>query len=224
MSHRDEVKKLPEGMIPLVLSGENRIAAFVDNENTIYGVQFHPEVTHTKNGTSILKAFLRDICGYQDNWKPEDQIEAIVAYVKSTVGESKVLMATSGGVDSTVAAFLIRKAIGNRLFCVFVDNGLLRHGEREEVENAFSDMGFEHFEAVDASDEFMNALRGIEDPEEKRTIIANKFIEVFEQKAKELELNFGKFDFLGQGTIYPDRRPRFLVLSRICRGLMAISS
>ena len=205
MSHSDEVDKLPNSMRPLVISGEGRIAAFASSDNTIFGVQFHPEVTHTQNGLTILQSFLRDICGFQNDWKPEDQIKSIIEYVEEIVGTSQVLMGTSGGVDSTVAAYLIRQAIGDRLYCVFVDNGLLREGEREEVVTAFGEMGFEHFVAVDASDEFVDALEGIEDPEEKRRIIADKFIEVFERKAKELESEFGGFEFLGQGTIYPDR-------------------
>ncbi|MGY5873394.1 MAG: glutamine-hydrolyzing GMP synthase [Candidatus Thorarchaeota archaeon] len=205
MSHSDEVNKLPDGMKALVISGEGRIAAFANADNSIFGVQFHPEVTHTPNGLSILDAFLKKICSFRADWKPEDQVGSIVEYVKETVGESRVLMGTSGGVDSTVAAYFIRKAIGTRLYCVFVDNGLLRNGEREEVETAFEEMGFEHFVSIDAADEFVDALEGVEDPEEKRRIIADKFIEVFERKAKELENKFGEFEFLGQGTIYPDR-------------------
>ncbi len=205
MSHSDEVNRLPNGMKPLVISGEARIAAFTNSDNSIFGVQFHPEVTHTLNGLSILQAFLRDICEYKEDWKPENQIGDIVEYVKDTVGEARVLMGTSGGVDSTVAAYLIRQAIGSHLYCVFVDNGLLREEEREEVVTAFAEMGFEHFVAIDAADEFVDALEGIEDPEEKRRIIADKFIEIFERKAKELEREFGEFEFLGQGTIYPDR-------------------
>ncbi len=205
MSHSDEVNKLPNGMKALVISGEGRIAAFANSDDSIFGVQFHPEVTHTPNGLTILQAFLRKICDYEDNWKPENQIGDIIGYVNDTVGESRVLLGTSGGVDSTVVAYLIRQAIGSRLYCVFVDNGLLRKGERDEVVAAFDEMGFEHFVAIDAADEFIDALEGIEDPEEKRKIIADKFIEVFERKAKELENEYGKFEFLGQGTIYPDR-------------------
>lgn len=205
MSHGDEVRELSEGLIPLALSGKNRIAAFTNNKNTIFGMQFHPEVSHTKNGLRIIESFLRDISGYQKSWKPEDQIKEIIDYIRTTVGNAQVLMATSGGVDSTVAASMIKQAIGARLFCVFVDNGLLRYAEKEEVIEAFDEMDFEHFEVVDASDEFIHALEGIDDPEEKRTIIANKFIEVFERKSKELESQYGKFEFLGQGTIYPDR-------------------
>jgi len=205
MSHSDEVDKLSDDMKALVISGDGKIASFANTNNTIFGVQFHPEVTHTQNGLTILKAFLRDICAYQNEWKPVDQIKEIITYVKDTVGEERVLMGTSGGVDSTVAAYLIRQAINERLYCVFVDNGLLREDEREEVVTAFDEMGFEHFVAVDASDEFVDALEGIEDPEDKRKVIADKFIEVFERKAKELGDEFGKFEFLGQGTIYPDR-------------------
>ena len=205
MSHSDEVNKLSNGMKALVISGEGKIASFANSDNTIFGVQFHPEVSHTQNGLTILQAFLREICEFQNEWKPEDQINNILEYVKDTVGESRVLMGTSGGVDSTVAAYLIRESIGSRLYCVFVDNGLLRENERAEVVAEFKKMGFEHFVAVDAADEFVDALEGKEDPEEKRKVIANKFIEVFERKAKELEAEFGEFEYLGQGTIYPDR-------------------
>ena len=205
MSHSDEVIELPDEIAVLARSGENRIAAFRNDESTIFGVQFHPEVTHTPNGLEVLKAFLRDICGYESSWKPEDQIGDIIQDVRDIVGESRVLMGTSGGVDSTVAAYLIREAIGSRVFCVFVDNGLLREGEKEEVVRAFIEMGFEHFVAVDAQDEFVDALEGVEDPEDKRAIIADKFIEVFERTANDLESEHGEFEFLGQGTIYPDR-------------------
>jgi GMP synthase (glutamine-hydrolysing) len=205
MSHSDEVVELPEDMKILAKRDDTQVVAFSDSSDSVFGVQFHPEVTHTPNGLTILEAFLRDICNYQYTWKPEDQVDDILQYIKNTVGESRVLMGTSGGVDSTVAAYLIREAIGSRLFCVFVDNGLLRQGETEEVIKAFSDMGFENFAAIDARDEFIDALAGIENPEEKRAIIADKFIEVFERKAKELESEYGRFEFLGQGTIYPDR-------------------
>ncbi|MFX1482091.1 MAG: glutamine-hydrolyzing GMP synthase [Promethearchaeota archaeon] len=205
MSHSDEVKELPDSLIPLAVSSENRIAAFCDKARSVFGVQFHPEVTHTPNGMSVLKAFLRDVCDYRDSWKPENQIEQIIEHINQRVGQSRVIMGTSGGVDSTVAAYLIKRAIGTRLYCVFVDNGLLREGEKEEVVDAFRNMGFQNFVAVDAGDEFLEALEDVDDPEEKRRIIADKFIEVFERKALELESEFGNFDFLGQGTIYPDR-------------------
>lgn len=205
MSHSDEVTTLSNNLEALAISKDNRIAAFADKENRFFGVQFHPEVTHTPNGLSILNAFLRKICNYKDQWKPENQIDAIINYINTTVGKSRVLMGTSGGVDSTVAAYLLKQAIGERLFCVFVDNGLLRIGESQEVATAFREMGFDNFIVVDASDEFIDQLKDVEDPEEKRRIIAETFIRVFERKAGELEKKFGRFEFLGQGTIYPDR-------------------
>ncbi len=205
MSHSDEVRVLPENLEALAISKTDRIAAFADKGNRFFGVQFHPEVTHTPNGLSVLDAFLRKICNYKEHWKPECQINAIIDYIKTTVEESRVLMGTSGGVDSTVAAYLLKQAIGERLFCVFVDNGLLRTGESEEVATAFREMGFENFIVVDASNEFIDQLKDVEDPEEKRRIIAETFIRVFERKAVELEKEFGEFKFLGQGTIYPDR-------------------
>ncbi len=205
MSHSDEVRRLPETMTPLALSKDDRIAAYESNDHLVFGVQFHPEVTHTPKGMTILKAFLRDICGYTETWSPEDQVNGIIQDIRQQVGDGLVLMGTSGGVDSTVAAFLIKQAIGDRLHCVFVDNGLLREGERKEVETAFNEMGFERFYVVDASNEFLDGLEGVEDPEEKRKIIADTFIRVFERKARELEETYGHFEFLGQGTIYPDR-------------------
>jgi len=205
MSHSDEVRSLPENLVALAISKNERIAAFADNENKFFGVQFHPEVTHTPNGLSVLDAFLREICRYENHWKPEKQISAIIDYINTTVEQSRVIMGTSGGVDSTVAAYLLKQAIGERLFCVFVDNGFLRTRESDEVTFAFREMGFDNFIVVDASDEFVDQLKDIEDPEEKRRIIAETFIRVFERKAMELESAFGKFEFLGQGTIYPDR-------------------
>lgn len=205
MSHSDQISSLPSNLTKLATSGDGHIAAFENSQKRQYGVQFHPEVFHTKKGTTVLESFLRDICKCTDTWSPEDFIDDIVRRIRDTVGDGRVLMGTSGGVDSTVAAFLIKKAIGDRLYCVFVDNGLLRTNEASEVSKAFQEMGFENFLAVDASDEFIDGLKSIEDPEEKRKIIADTFIRVFERKAKELESEHGEFEFLGQGTIYPDR-------------------
>ncbi len=205
MSHSDQVVSLPSHVRILATSTDGHIAAFEDSEQSFIGVQFHPEVYHTKNGTALLNRFLRHYCKFQEQWKPESLIDDIIVKIRQNVGEGRVLMGTSGGVDSTVAAYLLQKAIGERLFCVFIDNGLLREGEREEVSTAFVKMGFDNFVVVDASDEFLDGLRGIEDPEEKRKVIADTFIRVFERKAKELEEEGGEFEFLGQGTIYPDR-------------------
>ncbi|TFF91359.1 glutamine-hydrolyzing GMP synthase, partial [Candidatus Thorarchaeota archaeon] len=192
-------------MKSLALSGDGRIASFKSDDDLIFGVQFHPEVEHTPHGMKVLERFLREKCEFADHWTPEDEITSIVKSIREEVGDGRVLMGTSGGVDSTVAAYLINKAIGDRLYCVFVDNGLLRAGERQEVEQAFRDMGFKHFVVVDAADRFLARLANVNDPEEKRKVIADTFIEVFEEKAKELECEFGSFEFLGQGTIYPDR-------------------
>jgi GMP synthase (glutamine-hydrolysing) len=205
MSHSDQVSSLPDQMRILATSSDGHIAAFEEPEHSVYGVQFHPEVYHTKNGTSVLDKFLRQQCKFRERWNPESLIDDIIKKIKTQVGNGRVLMGTSGGVDSTVAAYLIQRAIEERIYCVFVDNGLLREGEKEEVSDAFAKMGFENFVVVDASDEFLEGLDGIEDPEEKRRIIADTFIRVFERKAKELESEYGEFNFLGQGTIYPDR-------------------
>ncbi|MHA1907758.1 MAG: glutamine-hydrolyzing GMP synthase [Candidatus Thorarchaeota archaeon] len=205
MSHSDQVAELPDHFVILATSSDGHIAAFEDRERSIFGVQFHPEVYHTKNGTTVLEKFLRQQCKFKEHWTPESLTDDIIASIQQRVGDERVLMGTSGGVDSTVAAYLIQRAIGDRLYCVFVDNGLLREGEREEVSNAFAEIGFENFVVVDASEEFLDGLDGIEDPEEKRKIIADTFIRVFERKAEELESEYGVFKFLGQGTIYPDR-------------------
>ncbi len=205
MSHSDEVRELSSNLRALATSGDDRIAAFASSDGMIYGVQFHPEVVHTPNGVKVLRYFLRTLCGYTQEWSPEDQIESIVSRIRHDVGQGRVLMATSGGVDSTVAAVLIERAVGDRLCCVFVDNGLLREGERQEVEEAYREIGLKNFVIVDAADEFLKALENIEDPEAKRKAIAETFIRVFERTARELSEKFGEFEFLGQGTIYPDR-------------------
>jgi GMP synthase (glutamine-hydrolysing) len=205
MSHSDQVVSLPEEYQILATSRNGHIAAFENPETNVFGVQFHPEVYHTPNGMTILDAFLRDACGCREHWAPENLIEDIIATVREQVADGRVIMGTSGGVDSAVAALLIRQAIGERLHCVFVDNGLLRENETAQVTHAFQEMGFASFEVVDAAGEFLDSLRGVEDPEQKRKVIADTYIRVFERKAKELETEFGEFRFLGQGTIYPDR-------------------
>ncbi len=205
MSHGDSITALP-GFDILADTGFCKVAAAENNEKKIYGVQFHPEVVHTLKGNHIIKNFIFDICKAKKDFNIKDMAKKLIEEIKETVGEDSVLMGTSGGVDSTVAAVLLHKAIGDRLHCIFIDHGLVRKNEREEVENSFKKhFRFENFYSVDASSLFLKKLKGVIDPEEKRKIIGHTFIEVFEKKAKELEKSNPKIRFLGQGTIYPDR-------------------
>jgi len=206
MSHGDKVVELPEGFSITASSDNCEVAAFENLEKKIFGLQFHPEVVHTENGTQLLSNFILNIAKLKKNWSMESYIEEQVEAIKAEVGENRVLLGVSGGVDSTVAAILIHKSIGDRLHCVFVDHGFMRKGEPEQVEKFFNeDLKFTHFSRVNAQKEFLDAIKGVSDPEEKRKIIGAKFIEVFERKEKELEAKFGSFGFLAQGTIYPDR-------------------
>lgn len=203
-SHGDMVTKLPKGFKGIARSKTCGIVAFAGNNNQILGIQFHPEVTHTTHGLKILKNFIYDICKEKKSWGIGDIKKHLIAEVKRKVIKEPVLIGVSGGVDSLVAATLLKAAIGNKLYCIFVDNGLMRKNEPEEVENIFKKMGFQNFMVVDAKEEFLSALRGVADPEKKRKIIGHTFIRVFEKKAKELEKQ-AKIKFLAQGTIYPDR-------------------
>jgi GMP synthase (glutamine-hydrolysing) len=199
MSHFDQVTKLPQGFIKIGETDICEIAAFEFKERKLYGVQFHPEVIHTIKGNIILSNFL-DITGVKREWKLEEWINKKTEEIRDKVKEKRIIMAVSGGVDSTVAAVLLTKARVESHF-IYVDNGLMRLNETEEVNQIFKDLNIETFHSIDAEDKFLSALEGITDPEEKRVIIGNLFIETFETKANEL----GDFDFLGQGTIYPDR-------------------
>src|SRR5919109_1543400 len=200
MSHGDRITKLPEGFIALAGSGNSPFAAMGDMKHKYFGVQFHPEVRHTPNGEKLLKHFVVEICGVKPNWTPASIIEESVARIRGQVGTERVLAAVSGGVDSSVAAALVHKAIGDQLVAVFVDTGLLRKNEGEQVASAFrGNLGAELL-TIEASDEFFSALSGVTDPEQKRKIVGEKFIRVFERQAKEL----GQPRFLVQGTIYPD--------------------
>ena len=200
MSHGDLIKKLPAGFKTTAFTNNSPIAAIENSIKKIYGLQFHPEVVHTSEGTKLLNNFIFDICKCIKNWKIDSLAEYAIANIKTQVGDGNVLCGLSGGVDSSVVAMLVQKAIGDRLTCIFVDNGLLRTGEREKVENSFRDNFHINLDVVDASDRFLNKLKGVNDPEKKRKIIGNTFIEVFEEEAKRL----GNFEYLAQGTLYPD--------------------
>ena len=200
MSHGDKMTSAPEGWQVLAHSGNSPIAAFADPSRRLYGVQFHPEVVHTPRGKEILDNFVFRICGCQLTWTMEHFIETSIEKIREQVGNGRVLCALSGGVDSSVAATLVHRAIKERLVCVFVNNGLLRQNEAERVCQLFGERFGSSFRYVDASDIFLAALKGIEDPEEKRRRIGHKFIEVFEDEARLL----GEIQFLAQGTLYPD--------------------
>ena len=206
MSHGDLVTKLPKDFEILASTDSCPIAAFENNSKKLYGIQFHAEVVHTPKGSQILKNFIFDICKAKKYWHMKNLSKKLIKEIKKEVGKNSVIMGVSGGVDSTVAATLMHKAIGNRLYCVFVDHGLIRKNEAEEVKNFFEKkLKFKHFYFVDASILFLEKLKGVTDPEEKRKIIGHTFIEVFESKVIELEKKHPTIKFLGQGTIYPDR-------------------
>ena len=198
MSHGDHVTRLPTGFVGIASSMNAPIAGMSDGRR--FGIQFHPEVVHTPLGTDILRNFLVEICGCQTDWTPEHFIESAVRQIRETVGNGRVLLGLSGGVDSSVAAALIHQAIGDRLTPVFVDNGLLRQDEAKLVREVFGRAFGMSLVFVDASELFLSRLQGVEDPEEKRRIVGQEFIRVFESQA---EIH-GPFDFLAQGTLYPD--------------------
>jgi len=199
MSHADKVVKLPTGFETLAVSENSPYAVIANKKRTIYGLQFHPEVTHTVFGKELLANFVYGVCRAQRNWEMGDFIKEKIEEIKQTVGKSKVIAALSGGVDSTVVAVLTHKSIGEQLHCFFIDHGLLRLNERKEVERNLKSLGLP-LTVVDASELFLERLKGVEDPEEKRKIIGRTFIEVFEREAKKIE----DAEFLLQGTLYPD--------------------
>lgn len=199
MSHGDSVDALPDGFTKLATTSDIPYAAVADDKRRFYGVQFHPEVMHTTEGTKILRNFLFDICGLTGDWTTESFIESSIRQLRETIGRDKVILGISGGVDSTVAATLLHKAVGNQMTAIFVNNGLLRKNEYEEVIASYQTLGI-NLRAVDASRLFLDGLAGVIDPEQKRKIIGRTFIEVFEKAAREV----GDAKFLAQGTLYPD--------------------
>ncbi|MEW5785571.1 MAG: glutamine-hydrolyzing GMP synthase [Bacillota bacterium] len=201
MSHQDEVLAPPPGFRVLARSENGAVAAIGDLERRLYGLQFHPEVYHTPGGSAILKSFLYDVCSCRASWTPRDFVEQAVEQIRVAVGpERKVVCALSGGVDSSVVAFLLDRAVGERFVSIFVDHGLLRKGESEQVTELFSRRLKGEFIRVDARDRFLQCLSGVIDPEAKRRIIGAEFINVFKEKA----LSLGDITYLAQGTIYPD--------------------
>jgi len=200
MSHGDKVTALPPGFKVIASNEATPIAAMADEARKFYGVQFHPEVTHTRQGSAILGRFVHEICGCRSDWNMPDYLGEAVEKIRREVGKEEVLLGLSGGVDSAVAAALIHRAIGDRLTCVFVDTGLLRQNEAQEVMRAFSRNLGVKVDCVDASARFLEALAGAADPEEKRKIIGREFVEVFQREAQK----FREVKWLAQGTIYPD--------------------
>ncbi len=203
-SHGDQVSTLPKGFTLLASTKECKYAGFSYEKANFYGIQFHPEVTHTVNGTKIISNFIFGICKAKKNWDMKSVATNIIAELKEQIGTDHVVVGISGGVDSLVAATLLYKAIGNRLHAVFVDTGLLRKGEVESVSKALRSRGFKNLHVVDASEMFLSRLAGVTEPEEKRKIIGHAFVEVFE-KALDEELKEFPIKYLAQGTIYPDR-------------------
>jgi GMP synthase (glutamine-hydrolysing) len=200
MSHGDRVDQIPAGFSALAGSSSSPIAAMADTPRRLFGVQFHPEVVHTPRGQRILKNFLFRICGCEPSWTMRSFVEMTTEDMRQRVGTDRVICGISGGVDSTVTSILLHWAIGPQLSCIFVDNGLLRRGESQEVMDLFQEYYHMDIHHVDAADHFLRELQGVTDPEQKRKIIGREFVMVFERKAKEL----GEARYLAQGTLYPD--------------------
>ena len=202
MSHGDAVSEVPPGFTVTAATNDTAVAAMEDAARKIYALQFHPEVRHTPKGVTLLQNFLRQ-AGLKADWTPEHVLESLTREVKERVGDARVLLGISGGVDSSTLGLLLNRAIHEQLHAVFVDHGLLRLGEAEEVEAALRGLGV-NLTVVDASECFLNALKGVTDPEEKRKIIGREFVEVFYSEAEKLQSEHGEIRFLAQGTLYPD--------------------
>jgi len=204
MSHGDRVETPPPGFVIVARTADSPVAAMADVSRGLYGLQFHPEVTHTPQGPVILANFLTRVCGLRGTWTPGSFVQEAVARIRSQVGDDHVLCAVSGGVDSTVTATLLAQAIGERLVCVFVDHGLLRKDEARQVVETLNRHLPAEVIAVDARERFLTALAGVEDPETKRRIIGETFVRVFEEEARRLRTRDARLSFLAQGTLYPD--------------------
>ena len=200
MSHGDKVLQLPDDFKAIATTGNSPFAAIQHREKAIFGLQFHPEVAHSAFGRKMVENFLFEVCGCRGDWSPESFIEESIRQIRETVGDARVLLGLSGGVDSSVAAVLIHRAIGDQLHCMFIDTGLLRLNEAAQVEKMFRDAYKIKLTTVDSSEQFYKALEGVSDPEKKRKIIGHEFINVFEKESRRL----GDFTFLAQGTLYPD--------------------
>lgn len=199
MSHGDTIKELPQNFQAITSTPDVKVAGFKIAEESTYGIQFHPEVYHSVDGKTLLQNFIVRICGAKQDWTPESFVEETIADLKSKIGDDKVVLGLSGGVDSSVAAMLLHQAIGTQLYCIFVDNGLLRKNEFEAVLHQYKDLGL-NIKGVDSKDRFYKELKGISDPEQKRKVIGRVFIEVFDDEANQIK----EVKWLGQGTIYPD--------------------
>lgn len=200
MSHGDSVKDLPAGFCQAAFTANTPVAAMYSPERNFYGVQYHPEVKHTPEGQAMLENFLYRICGCKGNWTMESFIQSQIDKIRNIVGKKKVLCALSGGVDSSVAAVLVHKAVGDQLTCIYVDHGFMRKDESAQVKKTFTEQFRLNLDFVDASARFMSKVKGISEPEHKRKLIGNEFIRLFEDEARKL----GEIDFLVQGTLYPD--------------------
>ena len=201
MSHRDYISEVPEGFTVTATTAHCPVAAMANQEKKLYGVQFHPEVNHTEHGSDMLRSFLYSVCGCKGEWEMDSFIDAAVAQIKEQVGNKGVVLGLSGGVDSSVAAALLSRAVGKQLTCVFVDQGLMRKDEGDFVENTFTNLFDMNFVRVNCQEEFLSKLKGVSDPEEKRRIIGTEFYNVFWDIIRD---SYGS-GFFAQGTIYPDR-------------------
>jgi GMP synthase (glutamine-hydrolysing) len=200
MSHGDRIERFPSGFQPVAHTDNSPVAAMADTSKSFYALQFHPEVAHTPLGSRIIRNFVFEICGCRPLWTMKSFIAGVTQEIRERVGDKKVVCGISGGVDSTVAAVLVHRAVGKQLTCIFVDNGVLRTGEADKVEKTLRKHFHMNIDCVDASERFLRKLKGVIDPEKKRKIIGNEFIHVFEEEAKKIS----GVEFLAQGTLYPD--------------------